>query len=181
MERWIGDCESWGYGIRVTIPEDIRPFKKITHGTLVKIYGWEFMQCNLRRAAQSGGASKCTLDIVNPLVGMTPLLLQVVYRHLLHLEYFFWWVLLHGPWTGTGEPVFLRDYIYIVYRTRQISFPLYLMTSKASRGFLTLSIQNAHKTPHNHGVGIWTMARSMCYILRHHRSPVPCEWRFGNL
>jgi hypothetical protein len=32
-------CESWGYGIRVTTPEDIRPFKKITHRILVKIYG----------------------------------------------------------------------------------------------------------------------------------------------
>jgi hypothetical protein len=32
-------CASWGYGIRVTTPEDKRPLKKIAHWVLVKIYG----------------------------------------------------------------------------------------------------------------------------------------------
>jgi hypothetical protein len=104
------------------------------------------------RAAQLEGASKSTPDVVNPLAGVTPLVLHPSGTHASSLFRVFLF-LFGGPCTGTCEPVFLRNHIYTVQRTMQISFLLSLITSEGSGDFLILTGQehggpeNAHKTP----------------------------------
>ena len=80
-------------------------------GILGKIYGWEFIERKLGRAAQSEGVSKSTTDVTFLLAGVTLLLFQAV-RGLFVFKpppppNRFICALFQGAYIGTGEFVFL--------------------------------------------------------------------------